>query len=173
MAGGWSQLQRRLPPAGQLFQALSAAVHCCVRRFTPPIASRSNAALSVPACREGVVKGLVDRSGLNAEFVGDLAAVDDEWFLELVLHLSEFPHCVLIMPSARSILAGPRGGEDAVTEIRLRAAAWSEVSDARPIATSTRSAAIKGLGKVPTTFVDGVQFRHALRPNDAPMLFGE
>ncbi|NEA33661.1 hypothetical protein G3I17_18590 [Streptomyces sp. SID13031] len=32
---------------------------------------------------------------------------------------------------------------------------------------------IKGLGKVPATFADPVYFRHALRPGDAPMLFGE
>ncbi|GAA1569262.1 hypothetical protein GCM10009789_23380 [Kribbella sancticallisti] len=32
---------------------------------------------------------------------------------------------------------------------------------------------IKGLGKVPGTFADPVYFRHALRPNDAPMLYGE
>ncbi|MFG1812386.1 hypothetical protein ACGFIF_01355 [Kribbella sp. NPDC049174] len=32
---------------------------------------------------------------------------------------------------------------------------------------------IKGLGKVPGTFTDPVYFRQALRPNDAPMLFGE
>jgi hypothetical protein len=32
---------------------------------------------------------------------------------------------------------------------------------------------IKGLGKVPATFADPVYFRHALRPGDAPTLFGE
>ncbi|MDX6281484.1 MAG: hypothetical protein QOH03_2555 [Kribbellaceae bacterium] len=32
---------------------------------------------------------------------------------------------------------------------------------------------IKGLGKVPATFADPVYFRHALRPGDVPMLFGE
>jgi hypothetical protein len=32
---------------------------------------------------------------------------------------------------------------------------------------------IKGLGKVPTTFEDPVYFRRAIRPGDAPMLFGE
>ncbi len=32
---------------------------------------------------------------------------------------------------------------------------------------------IKGLGKVPGTFTDPVSFKHALRPNDEPMLFGE
>ncbi|TCM38177.1 hypothetical protein [Kribbella sp. VKM Ac-2568] len=32
---------------------------------------------------------------------------------------------------------------------------------------------IKSLGKVPTTFEDPVYFRRAIRPGDAPMLFGE
>ncbi|MFI5708493.1 hypothetical protein [Kribbella sp. NPDC051620] len=32
---------------------------------------------------------------------------------------------------------------------------------------------IKGLGRVPATFADAVYFRHALRPGDAPTLFGE
>ncbi|MEV6412409.1 hypothetical protein [Kribbella sp. NPDC051718] len=32
---------------------------------------------------------------------------------------------------------------------------------------------IQGLGKVPDTFTDPVYFRHALRPGDAPILFGE
>jgi hypothetical protein len=32
---------------------------------------------------------------------------------------------------------------------------------------------IKSLGKVPAKFADPVYFRHALRPGDAPMLFGE
>jgi hypothetical protein len=32
---------------------------------------------------------------------------------------------------------------------------------------------IKGLGKVPAEFADPVYFRHALRPGDAPTLFGE
>jgi len=36
---------------------------------------------------EGVGEGLFDRCGVHAEGVGDLAAVDDEGFLELVLHL--------------------------------------------------------------------------------------
>ena len=36
---------------------------------------------------EGVSQGLFDRCGMRAEGVGDLAAVDDEGFLELVLHL--------------------------------------------------------------------------------------
>jgi hypothetical protein len=36
---------------------------------------------------EGVSQGLLDRCGVHAEGVGDLAAVDDEGFLELVLHL--------------------------------------------------------------------------------------
>ena len=36
---------------------------------------------------EGVSEGLLDRCGVHAEGVGDLAAVDDEGFLELVLHL--------------------------------------------------------------------------------------
>ena len=36
---------------------------------------------------EGVGHGLFDRCGVHTEDVGDLAAVDDEGFLELVLHL--------------------------------------------------------------------------------------
>jgi hypothetical protein len=32
---------------------------------------------------------------------------------------------------------------------------------------------IKSLGKVPATFADPVYFRRALRPGDAPTLFGE
>ena len=35
--------------------------------------------------------GLFDGCGVHAEGVGDLAAVDDEGFLELVLHLRQFP----------------------------------------------------------------------------------
>src|SRR4051812_47032396 len=40
---------------------------------------------------QGVGEGILDRGGLDAELVGDLAAVDDERFLELVLHLHQFP----------------------------------------------------------------------------------
>jgi hypothetical protein len=36
---------------------------------------------------EGVSQGLFDGCGVHAEGVGDLAAVDDEGLLELVLHL--------------------------------------------------------------------------------------
>lgn len=32
---------------------------------------------------------------------------------------------------------------------------------------------IQGLGKVPATFADSVNFRHAAQPGDAPLLFGE
>src|SRR3954447_4230838 len=41
---------------------------------------------------QGVGEGLLDRGGLDAELVGDLAAVDDERLGELALHLDEFPH---------------------------------------------------------------------------------
>ena len=41
---------------------------------------------------QGVGEGPLDRSGLYAELVGDLAAVDDERLGELVLHLDQFPH---------------------------------------------------------------------------------
>ena len=41
---------------------------------------------------EGVGEGLLDWGGVHAELGGDLAAVDDERFLELVLHLEQFPH---------------------------------------------------------------------------------
>src|SRR4029453_13720884 len=41
---------------------------------------------------DGVVEGLVDGSGSNAELVRDLAGVDDERLLELVLHLEELAH---------------------------------------------------------------------------------
>jgi hypothetical protein len=36
--------------------------------------------------------GPVERRGPEPELVADLRAVDDERFLELVLHLDEFPH---------------------------------------------------------------------------------
>jgi hypothetical protein len=41
---------------------------------------------------EAVAEGLVDGSCSNAELVRDLAGVDDERLLELVLHLEELAH---------------------------------------------------------------------------------
>src|SRR5215212_5339272 len=41
---------------------------------------------------EGVGQGLLDRRGMHAECVGDLAAVDDERLGELVLHFEQLAH---------------------------------------------------------------------------------
>src|SRR3954451_20606137 len=41
--------------------------------------------------RQGAGEGLFDRGGLDAELAGDLAAVDDERLVELVLHLDQLP----------------------------------------------------------------------------------
>ena len=60
------------------------------RRRHPGDRPRIGSHLGLPAVAvhgEGVSEGLLDRCGVHAEGVGDLAAVDDEGFLELVLHL--------------------------------------------------------------------------------------
>ena len=51
----------------------------------------------------GCQRGPVHGRGVHAEGVGDLAAVDDEGFFELVLHLRQFPQSAVDMPATRYI----------------------------------------------------------------------
>jgi hypothetical protein len=76
-----------------LIRSLTATAELHLTNERPQLGKARPAGLWLTLGRRGAVGGegfgqrQLGRGGMHAESVGDLAAVDDEWFLELVLHL--------------------------------------------------------------------------------------